>query len=350
MSTFTDLWRGNFNGDQIGGLGSLGDLLWWSNNGDIVNSAVWLENGSGGLLITNPPSTAELPQLGFRFSPLALADFNFPVGGPPNSDILWQNATGGSLKLWQMSGTTIANQQDLQDPGFGWSAVAANDFNGDKAADILLQNANGQLAIWTFGGNLPNPPTQLNGFNVDQNPNGSSPTPIWSVVASGDTVGNGTASILLESTSSDLSLWTTPVLQPNGQMHFNGQASMGNNGPTWHVAGMGDFDGDGKADILFQNDNGMLSVWTMGGANGTTKVGQFNIPNSAQQLGTNWKVEGVRDMNSDGKADILLANDAAGFAAFWAGFTPNVAAQTATFAVQTNIPNNNGPNSGWHLV
>ena len=31
--------------------------------------------------------------------------------------------------------------------------------------------------------------------------------------------------------------------------------------PVWHVAGIGDFDGNGRSDILFVNDNGVFALW-----------------------------------------------------------------------------------------
>jgi hypothetical protein len=36
-------------------------------------------------------------------------------------------------------------------------------------------------------------------------------------------------------------------------------------GPSWHVAAAADFNGDGKSDILWQHDNGLPAIWTMGG-------------------------------------------------------------------------------------
>ncbi len=38
-------------------------------------------------------------------------------------------------------------------------------------------------------------------------------------------------------------------------------------GPTWHVKAAADFNGDGKADILWQNDNGTPAIWLMDGPN-----------------------------------------------------------------------------------
>ena len=33
--------------------------------------------------------------------------------------------------------------------------------------------------------------------------------------------------------------------------------------PIWHVEDTGDFNGDGKSDILWQNDNGQAAIWLM---------------------------------------------------------------------------------------
>jgi hypothetical protein len=44
-----------------------------------------------------------------------------------------------------------------------------------------------------------------------------------------------------------------------------------------HLVGTGDFNGDGKADLLFQNTStGTPVVWTM---NGTTVTAQNTLPN-----------------------------------------------------------------------
>ena len=40
-----------------------------------------------------------------------------------------------------------------------------------------------------------------------------------------------------------------------------------NPGPSWKVVGTGDFNGDGRSDILWQNANGQASIWEMNGTN-----------------------------------------------------------------------------------
>ena len=65
--------------------------------------------------------------------------------------------------------------------------------------------------------------------------------------------------------------------------HITGFAALPNPGPTWHVAEAGDFNGDGKSDILWQNDNGLPAIWTMDGTNIT---GFTALPNP----GSDWHI------------------------------------------------------------
>jgi hypothetical protein len=59
-----------------------------------------------------------------------------------------------------------------------------------------------------------------------------------------------------------------------------------------------DFNGDGKADILWRNNDGSVFEWLL---NGTTIIGGGGLG----QPSTTWHIAGVGDFNSDGKADIL---------------------------------------------
>ena len=81
--------------------------------------------------------------------------------------------------------------------------------------------------------------------------------------------------------------------------------------PSWHVKGMADLNGGGRSDIVFQNDSGVVAVWEMGGASGTT-VAAMNAVNFGIDPGLPgpaWHIVGLRDMNNDARADILLQND-----------------------------------------
>ena len=80
---------------------------------------------------------------------------------------------------------------------------------------------------------------------------------------------------------------------------------------NWELQGIGDFDGDSKADILWRDPStGKNQLWFM---DGETVLSTNNI-NFAS---TNWQIKGVNDFNGDDKADILLRNSVTGENVFW---------------------------------
>lgn len=67
----------------------------------------------------------------------------------------------------------------------------------------------------------------------------------------------------------------------------------------WRVAAIADFNGDGKADILWRHLNGTTNIFLM---DGTTVLGGSG---TTRQFGTEWQIRGVGDFNGDGRADIV---------------------------------------------
>ena len=72
-----------------------------------------------------------------------------------------------------------------------------------------------------------------------------------------------------------------------------------NPGPSWQVKGSGDFNGDGRADILWQGSDGTPRLADgrharlIGGCRGLL------------QSRADWQIKGSGDFNGDGRADIL---------------------------------------------
>jgi hypothetical protein len=53
---------------------------------------------------------------------------------------------------------------------------------------------------------------------------------------------------------------------------------------TWQIAQTGDFNGDGKSDILWTDTSGNLAIWFMNGSTVTSAVGLGSV-------GTTWTVQ-----------------------------------------------------------
>ena len=224
-------------------------------------------------------------------------DFN----NDARSDIFWRD-TSGNMAIWEMNGTAILNQNTA---GLGgvptiWSIVGQRDFNGDGKADILWRDTSGDLAIWEMSGT-----TILNANTAGL---GNVPT-ARSIVGTGDFNGDGYADILWRNTTTgDLAIW-----EMNGTTILNANtAGIGNVPTNWSVVGVGDFNGDGKADILWRNtNNGNVAIWLM---NGTTLTNSSTATFGTLPL--TWSVAGTGDFNGDGKSDILL-RDTSGNLAIW---------------------------------
>ena len=178
-----------------------------------------------------------------------------------------------------------------------------DDFNGDGLSDILWRNVGGQLSNWlgTAGG----------GFVVnDANAFASVPVD-WQVVGTGDFNGDGRSDILWRNLDGWLSNW---LATPGGGYSVNDANALTLVPNDWQVAGVGDFNGDGRSDILWRNVNGQLSNW-LGTASGGYAINDIH---AFADVPTDWQIRGVGDFDGDGRDDILWQSDA-GWISNWLG-------------------------------
>jgi hypothetical protein len=132
--------------------------------------------------------------------------------------------------------------------------------------------------------------------------NGSAPTAeigltnpgaSWHIITSRDVNGNGKADLIWQNSDGTPGIWLMNGTTPIAEMGLT------NPGPTWKLVAAGDVNGDGNADLIWQDSSGTLGVWEM---NGTTPIAEAGIGNP----GANWKVVGTADYSGDGNDDILL--------------------------------------------
>ncbi len=212
-----------------------------------------------------------------------------------SANVVLQN-TNGQAAIWELSGTNVIGSGLVgPNPGPGWNVVGTGDFYGNGLSDLLWQNTGGQAAIWEMSG------TNVIGSGLV----GPNPGPGWNVVGTGDFNDDGHSDILFQNTSGQVAIW-----ELNGT-NVIGSAVVGPNpGAGWSAVGTGDFNDDGHSDILFQNTSGQVAIWEMDGTNviGSAVVG----PNP----GAGWSAVGTGDFNGDGHSDILFQNTS-GQVAIW---------------------------------
>jgi hypothetical protein len=212
--------------------------------------------------------------------------------GDGKADILWRNTSTGDNYIYFMDGTTIAAEGYLRTVASqSWQVAGTGDFDGDGKDDILWRNsATGATYMYLMNG------LQVAGEDylpsVDQHN--------WRVAGVGDFDGDGKTDILWRKVNDGQNY----VYLMNGtsikhQGHIRSVAGL-----SWNVVGVGDFNGDGYADILWRSlSTGENYLWPMNGTTILASEGYLRTVNDQS-----WRIVQVGDFDGDGKADIFWRN------------------------------------------
>jgi alpha-tubulin suppressor-like RCC1 family protein len=235
--------------------------------------------------------------LGLFGIPASASDFT----GDRQSDILWRHAARGEVWLWPMNGPVKTAETYLRTVSeAGWQIRGQGDQNGDGRANILWRHApTGMLYLWSIAWWYSIPLIREDYVDTVD--------PAYDIVGTGDYNGDGKSDILWRhQTNGELWVWLM-----NGATLVSSTYVMTVD-PGYAVVGSGDLNGDGRADIVWRHKTGGdVWVWLMNGATPAL----MRYVTTVGDLG--YQVAGVADHTGDGKADILWLHASRGDVWLW---------------------------------
>jgi hypothetical protein len=269
----------DFNGDGIPDLAVA----------DYGSGTVTILQGTGNGMFT--PAANSPVTVGAEPSSVAVGDFN--GDGIPDLAIANYGSGTVTILLGAGNGTFTAASNSPAVVGSGPSSVVAADFNGDGILDLAVANTSGDTVTILLG----------NG-NGTFTPASSSPVPVGNSPIS-LAVGDFNADGILDLAVANANDNTVTILLGNGDGTFtpaaNSPVAVGSV-PSSVV--VGDFNGDGIADLAVGNYSDNTVTILLGNGNGTFTP----TVNSPMTVGTGPSSLVVGDFNGDGTADLAVAD------------------------------------------
>jgi len=184
----------------------------------------------------------------------------------------------------------------MSDPS--WRVIGAADFNGDGVDDLLWRNVDGTMSNW-LGSSSGN-------FTINDSNAWAHVPNDWQIVGTGDFNGDGRSDILWQNDSGVISNWLGTA---KGGFVINDANALDPFAPG-DIVGIGDFNGDGRDDLVFRTAQG--GIYT----SATFADGAFYLIWSTgfvTSVPLSWDIVGVGDYNGDGVDDLLWRNDNGAF-------------------------------------
>ena len=242
-------------------------------------------NNTAALIAAFEPTMVALP-------PTTTTTVRNDINGDKYSDLYWRNFASQRFAYWLIDGATIKQMAPSVPITNGYALAASGNFDGDSKnlADLLWDN---KINIWLW----QNTGGSFKSILVGSHPAG------WSIVGECDVDGDGKADLLWrDDVSGKFAYWLM-----NGAVVRIKTASVAVS-PNYKIVATGDFNKDGRCDIVWDNGVNMWE-WQSNGSG-------FN-QSFVSSHPSGWMVMGGADVNGDGKTDLLWrSNDMSRFA-YW---------------------------------